>query len=100
MKLLRLCTQHIRLNHPLPWNVRSEPGQLLLSKGFVLTSQAQIDALMARGMFVDQDEYEQPAHPINLSGYGRNFLTLFSFCGRYFSMMYHPPTSPPVGAEG
>ena len=58
MKLLRLCTQHIRLNHPLPWNVHNEPGQLLLSKGFVLTSQDQIDALLARGMYVDQDEYE------------------------------------------
>jgi hypothetical protein len=61
MKLLRLCTQHIRLNHPLPWNVHNEPGQLLLSKGFVLTSQDQIDALLARGMYVDQDEYEQQA---------------------------------------
>lgn len=61
MKLLRLCVQHIRLNHPLPWNVHNEPGQLLLSKGFVLTSQDQIDALLARGMYVDQDEYEQQA---------------------------------------
>lgn len=61
MKLLRLCAQHIRLNHPLPWNVRNEPGQLLLSKGFVLTSQAQIDSLLSRGMYVDADEYAQHA---------------------------------------
>lgn len=61
MKLLRLCTQHIRLHHPLPWNVRSESGQLLLSKGFVLASQDQIDSLLARGMFVDQEEYERQA---------------------------------------
>jgi hypothetical protein len=61
MKLMKLCPQHIRLNHPLPWNVHNEPGQLLLRKGFVLTSQDQIDALLARGMYVDRDEYEQQA---------------------------------------
>jgi HD-GYP domain-containing protein (c-di-GMP phosphodiesterase class II) len=59
MKLLRLCTQHIRLNEPLPWNVRNEPGHLLLGKGFLLTEQAQIDALLDRGVYVDQDEYEE-----------------------------------------
>lgn len=61
MKLLRLCTQHIRLNEPLPWNVRNEPGHLLLGKGFMLTDQAQIEALLERGVYVDQDEYEEHA---------------------------------------
>jgi HD-GYP domain-containing protein (c-di-GMP phosphodiesterase class II) len=59
MKLLRLCTQHIRLNEKLPWNVRNEPGNLLLGKGFLLTDQAQIDALLERGVYVDHDEYEE-----------------------------------------
>lgn len=58
MKLLRLCTSHIQLNKPLPWNVRNEPGHLLLSKGFLLTQQAQIDTLLDRGVFVDQEEFE------------------------------------------
>lgn len=58
MKLLRLCAHQIRLNEPLPWNVRNEPGHLLLGKGFLLTDQAQIDTLMDRGVYVDQDEYE------------------------------------------
>jgi HD-GYP domain-containing protein (c-di-GMP phosphodiesterase class II) len=58
MKLLRLCAHQIRLNEPLPWNVRNEPGHLLLGKGFLLTDQAQIDTLLERGVYVDQDEYE------------------------------------------
>jgi len=58
MKLLRLCVNQIRLNEPLPWNVRNEPGHLLLGKGFLLTEQAQIDTLVERGVYVDQDEYE------------------------------------------
>jgi len=59
MKLLRLCSHHIRLNEPLPWNVRNEPGHLLLGKGFLLTDQHQIDSLLERGVYVDQDEYEE-----------------------------------------
>lgn len=58
MQLLRLCANHIKLNQPLPWNVRNEPGALLLRKGFVLTSQAQIDTLLERGVFVDVEEVE------------------------------------------
>jgi HD-GYP domain-containing protein (c-di-GMP phosphodiesterase class II) len=59
MKLLRLCTSQLRLNEPLPWNVRNEPGHLLLGQGFVLTDQSQIDSLLERGVFVDQDEFEE-----------------------------------------
>ncbi|RZI84984.1 MAG: hypothetical protein EOP38_06870 [Rubrivivax sp.] len=59
MKLLRLCAQQIRLHEKLPWNVRNEPGNLLLGKGFLLTDQAQIDTLLERGVYVDQDEYEE-----------------------------------------
>lgn len=58
MKLLRLCANQVRLGQPLPWNVRNEPGHLLLGKGFVLSDQAQIDTLMDRGVYVDQEEYE------------------------------------------
>lgn len=58
MKLLRLCAQQIRLHEALPWNVRTEPGHLLLSKGFMLADQEQIDNLLERGVYVDQDEYE------------------------------------------
>ena len=59
MKLLRLCAHEIRLNHPLPWGVRNEPGQLLLNKGFVPTEQSQIETLLERGVYVDAEEYER-----------------------------------------
>lgn len=59
MKLLRLCTHQLRLHEPLPWNVRNEPGHLLLGKGFLLTDQAQIDSLLERGVYVDQDDYDE-----------------------------------------
>lgn len=58
MKLLRLCATQIRLNEPLPWNVRNEPGALLLSKGFLIKEQHQIDTLLDRGVYVDQEEFE------------------------------------------
>lgn len=58
MKLLRLCSHQIRLNEPLPWNVRNEPGHLLLGKGFLLTDPEQIENLLERGVYVDADEYE------------------------------------------
>ena len=64
MKLLRLCANQIRLNEPLPWNVRNEPGALLLSKGFLIKEQHQIDTLLERGVYVDQEEFE--AHQRNL----------------------------------
>ncbi|WP_306565137.1 HD-GYP domain-containing protein [Aquabacterium sp.] len=100
MKLLRLCTQHIRLNHPLPWNVRSEPGQLLLSKGFVLTSQAQIDALMARGMFVDQDEYEQHARQVAEEGFAKvDPFALWSNILRNVAQVLLHPDSPTFVTE-
>lgn len=59
MKLLQLCAGQVRLHHPLPWNVRTQPGELLLSKGHVVASQRQLEALLERGMYVDEDEYER-----------------------------------------
>jgi HD-GYP domain-containing protein (c-di-GMP phosphodiesterase class II) len=59
MKLLQLVAGQIRLNEPLPWSVRSEQSELLLSKGFVITSQRQLESLLERGMFVDQEEFER-----------------------------------------
>jgi HD-GYP domain-containing protein (c-di-GMP phosphodiesterase class II) len=62
MKLLRLCQDQIRLGAPLPWNVRNEPGQLLLRKGYVLSNPAQVTALLERGMYVDREEFASAQH--------------------------------------
>ena len=41
---------------PLPFSVRDPQGKLLLAKGQVLTNDAQLQALLARGLYVDLDE--------------------------------------------
>jgi HD-GYP domain-containing protein (c-di-GMP phosphodiesterase class II) len=57
MKLFRLCSDQVQPQHPLPWNVYNDSSQLLLSRGYVLQDIAQVDALIARGVYVDQEAY-------------------------------------------
>jgi HD-GYP domain-containing protein (c-di-GMP phosphodiesterase class II) len=56
MKLLRLPAAKVRLGTPLLWNVRDAEERLLLSKGHIISSQAQLDILLLRGAFVDLEE--------------------------------------------
>jgi hypothetical protein len=64
----RLQAEQIKLDQPLPWNVYDEAGQLLLRKGFVIERDAQVLALIERGMFVktaDFNGYEKsPVQPV------------------------------------
>jgi hypothetical protein len=46
----------VRLGEPLPFGVRDADRTLLLASGFVLRSQAQLEALMNRGALVDLAE--------------------------------------------
>jgi len=62
MKLLRLPRSKVRLGEPLPWNVRDETTRLLLSRGHIVEDEAQLEALLARGAFVDFDEARAAAH--------------------------------------
>jgi HD-GYP domain-containing protein (c-di-GMP phosphodiesterase class II) len=58
MKLIPLddVRSQLRSGSPLPWGVRDAGGKLLLGKGHVIASDAQLEALVARGMFVDAEE--------------------------------------------
>lgn len=56
MKVIRLPRTKVSLGTPLPWNVRDEQGNLLLSKGYVLSTENQLDQLLQRGAFVDVEE--------------------------------------------
>ena len=56
MKLLRLPRAKVQLGVPLPWNVRDDKQQLLLSRGHVLRSENQLEALLERGAYVDLEE--------------------------------------------
>ncbi|GAA5175636.1 hypothetical protein GCM10025771_08330 [Niveibacterium umoris] len=57
MKLLQLLADHVKVGVPLLWNVRDRDRNLLLSRGNVVQSEAQLQALLARGMYVDEVEY-------------------------------------------
>lgn len=67
MKLLRLPRSKVRLGEPLPWNVRDESTRLLLSRGHIVESEEQLDALLTRGAFVDIEEARAVAHLADLA---------------------------------
>ena len=74
-ELLRLVTSQIKLGAPLQFGVRDEHGQLLLARGQLIDSEAQLEALLARGIYADRGELEAldtPAAPVEAKR-----LTLF-----------------------
>ena len=56
MQLLKLVESEIQMDVPLPWNVRNHDCTLLLARGHVVSSEAQMQALLERGMYVDLEE--------------------------------------------
>jgi HD-GYP domain-containing protein (c-di-GMP phosphodiesterase class II) len=56
MQLLALVQGQVRLGEPLPWGVRDAVGNLLLARGQVMNSAAQIEQLLERGATVDIEE--------------------------------------------
>lgn len=64
MELLKLGTAAlIKVDDPLPFNVRGDSGKLLLAKGR-LVSAAQLEQLLFNGMYVDREEYRAAAAAI------------------------------------
>ena len=61
MKLLQLPRSKVHLGVALPWNVRDEHCVLLLSKGHIVENTHQLEALLARGAFVDEEEAKAAA---------------------------------------
>jgi len=59
---IRLCTltrAMVSVNQPLKWDVFSEKGQLLLHKGYLITSETQLQHLLERGMYANADEVDK-----------------------------------------
>ena len=56
MQLLKLVESEIQLDVPLPWNVRNHDCTLLLARGHIIRSDAQMQSLLERGMYVDLEE--------------------------------------------
>jgi hypothetical protein len=46
----------IKPGMPLAWGIRDEEGKLLLARGHLVADDAMLNALLARGMFVDVSE--------------------------------------------
>lgn len=61
MKVIRLPRSKVLLGQPLPWSVRDEQGHLLLSRGFVVQTEQQLDQLLERGAFADVEEIRAAA---------------------------------------
>jgi len=58
MTIRRLTYGDIRLGELLPWDVSGDNGSLLVRKGYVPTSDSQLDALVARG-FIDDPHFRE-----------------------------------------
>lgn len=77
LRLLRLVQRQVVVGQPLPFGVRDEHGKLLLARGHVVENDAQLEALLARGAYVDAEEARavlQAAQPADASS---RKLTLF-----------------------
>jgi len=55
IELMRTVADQIQLGQALPFSVCDEQGQLLLAKGRVVTSAAQLEVLRTRGLYADHD---------------------------------------------
>lgn len=49
----RLTASHVKVGLPLPGDTFDEGGHLLLSAGFVISTESQLEMLLARGIYVD-----------------------------------------------
>ncbi len=86
MKLLRLPRSKVRLGEPLPWSVRDESTRLLLSRGHVIESEEQLEALLARGAFVDVEEARAVAQQEEQAAQERTHLSTLKRPQNVFSL--------------
>ncbi|MBX9871799.1 MAG: phosphohydrolase [Burkholderiaceae bacterium] len=89
MKLLRLPRSKVRLGEPLPWNIRDEGARLLLSRGHIVESEEQLEALLSRGAFVDIEEARAVAHQEELAEKERLSLSALQRPENLFSLWDH-----------
>ncbi|MBI5259581.1 MAG: phosphohydrolase [Burkholderiales bacterium] len=77
-QLLRLVSKELKVGTALPFAVRDEHGKLLLARGQVIYSPHQLEVLLTRGLYADQEEVkawrEGRPPPVDTS---QNRLTLF-----------------------
>ena len=80
MHLLPLPRSKVKLGVALPWSVRDAGCNLLLSRGHVIESDRQLDALLERGAFVDVEEIKAASLHVAISS-GSTVTTATSLFG-------------------
>lgn len=60
MKLVPVIIDHIPLQQPLPYALRSESGKVLAARGYVIQSMADLQHLQALGVSLHIDEDDHP----------------------------------------
>ena len=58
--LCQLTRALVKINQPLKWDIFTVQGKLLLHKGYVVQSEAQLEALLDRGMYAIASEVKRP----------------------------------------
>ena len=76
MELLRLVASQIKVGEPLPFGVRDENAKLLLARGQMITTDSQLETLLARGIYADKEEIRALAEKRGAAT-ERKRLTLF-----------------------
>lgn len=62
----RISMADLVVGEPLPWDVFDANGRLLLSRGYVVERNHQVEALVERGLFVDAKSMgKKPAAPVS-----------------------------------
>ena len=64
---LAAVRHRIQVAQPLPFNVRYADGSLLLAKGQVIASEAELLSLLGRGAMVDLEELQSEAERVRLA---------------------------------
>ncbi len=74
--LHRLQSEQLKLDSVLPWDVLDSSGTLLLRKGYVIKTDAQLNELLQRGMYVDAAEFraQQDQAPQRVAAYDPMYL--------------------------
>jgi len=96
MKLFRLCSDQVQPQHPLPWNVYNDSSQLLLHRGYVLQDTAQVEALVSRGVYVDQQDFDAHASDVAREHRRRDAVALWQDLNQRVSRLMNPALDGPA----
>ena len=60
--MIQIKSEDLQVGKPLPWDCYDAAGILLLRKGVVIASQRQLDSVIERGLFADQEGHKPAGH--------------------------------------